>query len=196
MLALTELQQEILTELLNIGVGSASATLSTLLNSEISLSVPQLVFITQQEVLDRFNQKENLIAHDTFTGDISGDAFLLFTEAEQFSLTQEMLHAAPNQEIDELDLLQEVANIVIHNCLGSLSNNLKAPLELGIPRSYRGHFPEEEKKAFTNTAIVLYVDMNFAVKDKGISGFLSLMMDTTGLNKLKIKLDAYMAQFC
>lgn len=45
MIELNELQQDMLTELFNIGMGNAAAALSEMVSEEVLLSIPQISFM-------------------------------------------------------------------------------------------------------------------------------------------------------
>ena len=81
--ALDELELDALSELVNIGVSRAAASLRTMIGQEILLSVPSVQVVTRSQAAQIIGDRdrENLVAvHQAFDGDISGRALLIFPE--------------------------------------------------------------------------------------------------------------------
>ncbi len=173
-LSLNEESLDLLTELVNIGVGRAAASLSDLIGMRIDLMVPRVR-------LDRIDQPCILSEDDSgvgatvviqeFRGAISGRSALVLPHSSGLSLAH--LLSGAEEVSDELDveltgILLEVGNILLNSVMGSLANAVQDNLEYTVPelmpcpltrRTARG--PESES---------LIADVHFSVRDREIAG--------------------------
>lgn len=88
---LDELQLDALTELVNIGVGRAAASLRTMVGEQVLLSVPSVAVITRERAAQIIGESETskLVAvHQAFEGDLSGRALLIFPETNSLELVR------------------------------------------------------------------------------------------------------------
>src|SRR4029078_11269123 len=77
---LTTLQQDAVTELINIAFSRAAASLSDLTKCRVDLEVPEASVHKMGEVtsaIGRFVSGDVATVHQVFTGPVAGDAFLL-----------------------------------------------------------------------------------------------------------------------
>lgn len=128
------------TELMNIGVGRAAASLSDLIGQRIELTVPSIrICQTDSCRIDFYGQVQNpeTLITQTFDGPVRGRASLCFPAASSVALAQILTgsdSAAPGQLDAELSsVLLEVGNIVLNGVMGSLSNAMAANLHYSIP---------------------------------------------------------------
>lgn len=132
--------RDAITELMNIGVGRAAASLSDLIGQRIELTVP-FVRICQTEecraAVFSLNRQPETIISQTFNGPIRGRMSLCFPVASSLSLAQ-LLSGKSTSAQEELDaessgILLEVGNIVLNGVMGSFSNAMSANLNYSIP---------------------------------------------------------------
>src|SRR3954471_15125719 len=77
---LTDLQQDAVTELINITFSRAAASLSDLTRCRVDLEVPEVgvhPIADISEAMGRFVSGDVATVHQVFTGPVAGDAFLL-----------------------------------------------------------------------------------------------------------------------
>src|SRR3569623_1902977 len=77
---LTTLQEDAVTELINIAFSRAAASLSNLTKCRVDLNVPEVTVHSIGEVAEavgRFVSGDVATVHQVFTGPVAGDAFLL-----------------------------------------------------------------------------------------------------------------------
>ena len=80
---LSELQRDALVEAFNIGVGQAAASLASIVNEEVKLSVLTLQLIPRDEALKQFNfhNSDRICAvSQRFSGAFDALGFLIFPE--------------------------------------------------------------------------------------------------------------------
>ncbi len=80
---LTELQLDVLAELCNMGLGTAAASLSEMVASEVLLSVPRVEFVPRADAVRRLGVgRESVLkgVRQHFAGEVGGSALLLFPD--------------------------------------------------------------------------------------------------------------------
>lgn len=191
---LSELQQDAIAEMLNIGMGAAAASLSEMVNQEVNLSVPYVEFMSQKTAFEQIKNTvgENFKAvKEGFNGAFGGDAFLFFSDSHSKELVKILLNKdnLPQELYIEMEqeVLTEIGNIVLNACLGSLVNIFGKELEFKLPVFMQGDFDSvilSEQSEVNNEGVVLLLNMQFSLKDKDISGFISLLMAVDSANAL------------
>ena len=198
---LTELQEDAIVELLNIGMGVAARSLSEMVNEEISLSIPSLEMLSRQSAATHLNgEKPQQIAviKQCFRGAVWGEALLLFPQDKSLELVQVLMKGVPNEMLNELaqDALVEVGNIILHACLASLANLLSIDLNSDIPYFLTGT-AREILGVNTNHLgddIVMFLQMNFGLPIKDIKGYVAIVLEVSSVTQLKQQLDRYLSQ--
>jgi len=191
--ALDDLELDALSELVNIGVSRAAASLRTMIGQEILLSVPSVQVVTRSDAARIIGERdhENLVAvHQAFDGDISGRALLIFPETNSLELVRAVTGGElPLEDIIELEqeALAETGNIILNGCLATIANLLQRSLKMSLPEIIRGAgaelFDLAGVSAEEDVALFLYID--FAVKQRDIRGYIAMLMDLPALMSLK-----------
>ena len=197
-IALSELQLDALTELVNLGVSRAAGNLAVMVREEVVLTVPNVALMTRQEAIQTLSQRDSrsLVAvHQTFEGEIVGRALLIFPEERSLELVRSLVSSElSNEEIIELEqeALAETGNVILNSCLATIANSLESRLKISLPEVIRG----ESTRFFTLPpppeagSTVLFVYINFAVRRRNIEGYIAMLMDLPSLAALKKLLDA------
>jgi len=197
-IALTELQLDALTELVNLGVSRAAGNLAVMVREEVILSVPKVALMTRQDAIQTLSQRDSrsLVAvHQTFEGEIVGRALLIFPEERSLQLVRSLVSSElSNEEIIELEqeALAETGNVILNSCLATIANSLESRLKISLPEVIRGEstrffsLPPPPEAGST----VLFVYINFAVRRRNIEGYIAMLMDLPSLEALKKLLDA------
>lgn len=192
-LGLDELERDALTELVNIGVSRAAASLRKMVNKQVILSVPSVEIVTRKSAASLIGQRESekLVAiQQQFEGPFSGRALLIFPESNGLSLVR----AIVGDEMGEADLadmeeeaLAETGNVILNGCLGSMGNMLQHTLKMSLPHVRRGdsNLLFEVLPGTTEEGYVLFLYINFSVKEHDIRGYIAMIMDLPSMERLK-----------
>jgi chemotaxis protein CheC len=190
---LDDLELDALTELVNIGVGRAAASLRAMVGEQVHLSVPSVRLVSRDEaigILDGGENRKLVAVHQLFQGDLTGRALLIFPEAKSLELVRAVTGGnLPLEDIIELEqeALGETGNIILNGCLASMANMLRRSLRMSLPEILRG-----ECNIFFSLApppeagdVVLLLYITFDVRQRDISGYVALLMDMPSLRNLK-----------
>lgn len=183
--AFSEIELDALTELVNIGVSSAATSLSRMVRQEVGLSVPAVALVTPREaaILMRQNRAHELVAvQQEFSGDLSGRALLLFMEESSFELARLLAGDEDLEPEVRSDALREAGNIILQGCLSAIANLLRRSLSIGSPHVVGG---SAESLLGGAEDAVLFVYMNFEVRERRIGGYVALVLGVSGLEDLR-----------
>jgi chemotaxis protein CheC len=199
--ALSELERDALTEIVNIGVSRAASSLRKMINDQVLLSVPSIDVVSQQRAARLISEREvaELVAvRQDFTGPFSGRAMLIFPETNSLELVRAVaggeLTAAEVVDL-ELEALAETGNIILNSCLATMANMLKRSLTMTIPEVVRGNGATLfEISESGSGGLVLFLYIDFAVRQRDIRGYIAMLMDIPSLATLKELLDEFIAR--
>lgn len=196
---LSELEHDALTELVNIGVSRAAASLRGMVDRQVLLSVPSVEVVSRSAAAALIRERETgpLVAvRQDFNGAFNGQALLIFPEQNSLelvrSVTGDDLSAADVLDIEQ-EALAETGNIVLNSCLATMANMLERPLEMSLPEVIRG----ESARFFElgaddgEAGVVLFLYINFAVSERDIRGYIAMLMDLPSLAALKALIDEF-----
>ena len=190
--SLSELELDALTELVNIGVSRAAASLGAMVGEQVLLSVPSVVIVSRSKAADLLGgtRQDLLVAvRQAFHGDVSGRALLIFPEKNSLELVRAVAGERLSLE-DILDLeheaLAEIGNIILNACIATVANLLERSLTMSLPEIVRGDSDGLfDLGAAIADDVVLFVHINFSLKGHRIMGYVAMVMDFASLNSLK-----------
>jgi len=190
---LAELERDALTEIMNIGVNRAAASLRKMVGSQVHLSVPSLDIVTQRRAARLISERElsELIAiRQDFSGAFSGRAMLIFPETNSLELVRAVTGGTLTaEEVLEMEheALAETGNVILNSCLATMANMLQRSLTMIIPQIMRGSgdllFDVTSDMAHDGLVLFLYID--FAVRERDLRGYIAMVMDIPSLEVLK-----------
>lgn len=200
-----EAERDAVTELLNIAIGQAAASLSQLVEDEVRLSVPFVDFLTPSQAAIRLEAEtqgdDSVAVRQHFEGHFYGDILLIFPEKRSLDLVRHMLgDQVPLEQLTELEqeALLEVGNIILNACLGSLSNQLGLPVEGSLPTYVRGRGARILDLGGTKTLagheeLVMFLHVDFSLLTKNVNGYLAFVMDIIAARHFVEAVQAYVA---
>lgn len=193
-----ELELDALTEVVNIGVSRAAASLRGMVGEEVLLTVPSVAILSRAAAADQLarSSSHRLIGvRQAFHGEFSGKALLIFPEASSLELVRAVAGSELSlEDIVELEqeALAEIGNIILNSCIATIANLLKRSLTISLPEIVRGHGPELfERELVEGEDAILFIRINFRLHGREISGYLAMVMDLPAIASLR----AVMAEF-
>jgi chemotaxis protein CheC len=193
-LTLDALELDALTELVNVGVSRAAASLRTMVGSEVLLSVPAVEMMTYEQAAKLIGERESgplVGVHQSFTGDISGGAMLIFPETNSLELVRAITGGGlPLDDIIavEQEALAETGNIILNGCLATIANMLRRTLKISLPEILHGSGNDIFSRSPVSVAgtAVLFLYIDFSVRNRNIKGYITMLMDLPSLAALKL----------
>lgn len=190
---LTEIEQDALAEIANMGVSRAATSLRQMVGEQVLLSVPSVKIVTRQaasKLVERGNTKKLVGVQQTFEGPFAGKAILIFPQAQSLELVRSIVGSEHSLE-DVIDLeheaLAETGNIILNSCLATIANVLHRTMRMSLPSIVRGDgeaiFEVGSHATGGNLVLFLYIDFN--IKNRDIHGFIALLMDLPSIAALK-----------
>lgn len=203
MITLTELEQDALAEIFNVGVGIATASLHSMTGQHVPVSVPVVEMTSLRQARHHFRHRENrplCAIRQTYAGDFSTDAVLMFPEEHQHHLVRMMVGPElPEDELAEvtLDALGELGNIVLNAVISNLATSLHMELEGSIPvvefltadeilvHKSTGDCVDDEASP------VLTLMIDFELSAQRVGGYLAFLLDNESSERLLLDLAAH-----
>lgn len=137
---LNTLQQDAVTELINIAFSRAAASLSELTNCRVDLEVPEVSVHRVAEIagaVSHFVKGEVATVHQVFTGPVAGDAFLLLNFDGAVHLVDLLTDTHSSTRAlgaSAREVITEVGNILMNACLGVFGNLLQVRFRFSVPK--------------------------------------------------------------
>jgi chemotaxis protein CheC len=190
---LSELEQDALAEIANMGVSRAATSLRQMVGEQVLLSVPGVQIVTRYEaarLVEKGGPPKLVAVQQSFDGPFAGQAMLIFPQAQSLELVRSIVGDQHSLE-DVIDLeeeaLAETGNVILNACLATIANVLRRTMRMSLPSVIRGdgdtlfktgeHAPEQD--------LVLFLYIDFLIKSRDIHGFIALLMDLPSITALK-----------
>ncbi len=204
MIVLTDFQQDVISELFNIGMGSAAASLSQMVGETVTLSVPSVEYIAQEKAVQCIQKivgsQQVTGVKESFKGSFWGDALLIFPESRSRELVRALLKDddLSLETITEMEqeALTEVGNIILNACLGSLANIFQQNLIYGLPVYTQGDCEAllaTDAENQDNEGLLL-LHMDFILQETNLNGYLTLLMNVDSVKALSEQIDLYLEE--
>jgi chemotaxis protein CheC len=190
---LTDIEQDALAEIANMGVSRAAHSLRQMVGKEVLLSVPAVKIVTRQaasKLVERNNAKKLVAVMQSFDGPFAGRALLIFPESQSLELVRSIVGDEHSLE-DVIDLeheaLAETGNIILNGCLATIANVLHRTMRMSLPSIIRGDGAKLFEVGETNSGgqFVLFLYIDFNIKKRNVHGFIALLMDLPSIAALK-----------
>ena len=190
---LSEIERDALAEIANMGVSRAALSLRQMVGEQVLLSVPAVNIVRRKEaarLVERGNATKLVAVQQSFEGPFSGRALLIFPEAQSLELVRSIVGAEHSLE-DVIDLeqeaLSETGNIILNACLATIANVLRRTMRMSLPSVIRGSGAtlfDTETPAFGGD-LVMFLYIDFTIKNRDVRGFIALLMDLPSIAALK-----------
>ncbi len=204
MTSLTQERRETLQEMINIGFGRSMSSLADLLGVHIELSVPDVVAIRTEELLDYLVKvmdgvEDVSLVQQSFLGEFFGEAVLAMpglAGRELVVMLGEDSGFQPALEMGQLEMeaLLEVGNVVIGACLGQFAELLQTNLSFHPPTVLMEniHSAYLQDVLRSRPGDSLLIQTNFKVDLRAVTGYLLILMPTDCLEWLYREVDNFL----
>jgi chemotaxis protein CheC len=201
---LSEIQRDVISEIVNIGIGRSASALSEMTGEEIRLSVPKCEFIQNEvdKILPEGARNSTLVTvRQSFSGEFFGDSILVFPEDRSLELVKLILDdsfpAESAKDLEEEALL-EVGNLVLNGFLGAIGNELDVNIPTSLPFYSKVNGVKEliglSDKDPEIQSIIMVIHVDFEIKNKNINGYVILLLDLSAIENFLELVDSYIAR--
>ncbi|TYQ13769.1 UNVERIFIED_ORG: chemotaxis protein CheC [Zoogloea ramigera] len=207
MVELSELENDALIEIFNIGVGQAAASMSALVSEEVRMSVPSISFISRTDAARLLGSRLAAEAEapdricgvsQHYEGAFDTDAILMFPEDKSLELVRLMVgETVPLQELTDMEqeAMCEIGNIILNACIGTLANVFEQELRGSLPEYHVGTSDEILGVSGSEPdSVVLMLHIDFALDKHQILGYVAFVLDISALHDLKEQINRYIAR--
>jgi chemotaxis protein CheC len=209
MFQLSELENDALIEIFNIGVGHAAASMSAIVNEAVRMSVPSISFIARAEaarLLGAGAHGQNTAPEricgvsQHYAGAFETEAILMFPEDKSLEIVRLMVgEAVPLKELTEMEqeAMCEIGNIMLNSCVGTLANIFQRELHGSLPQYHVGTSDEiltATAGASQANTVVLMLHIDFVLEKHQIHGYVAFVLAISALHDLKDQINLYIAR--
>lgn len=192
----SERQLDFIKETINIGVGQAAASLNSLVDSHVDLSLPGIRIMSLEELAEDqaplFRDKLSYVRL-SFSGPFAGAAMIAFPTEDAVVLVSSLTGVeSTSSGLDAVmaGALNEVGNIIINAVIGSISNLLNEELDFVMPEYVEGTLADvvvQDREDASFAAVVAYID--FRIDRLKVAGNIILVFELVSFNSFLSSVD-------
>jgi chemotaxis protein CheC len=193
-IVINEVEQDIIKELINIGLAKSADSFAQIAKDNVLLSVPDVQIMEPDTVLDFFpesSQTDTVVQSDV-KGDLNGKTFIVFTEMQSNRLADLCLGGSSNFQGNypamKRSLLLEISNILTGALVTQLANLLSLHLygtpPMIVPYAIRKNFKELISDLPLFKPFVLTVKTQFVNSGKLVEMPLLIVFDMDTVQKV------------
>lgn len=198
MFELNEIERDALTEVFNIGVGQAAATMSQMVHEEVLLSAPRFIFTSRAAAAANLSKdvgKRICGVSQRFQGTFDANAILMFPESKSLEIVRLMIgDHIPLEELTDMEqeALSEIGNIILNSLIGSFADLLGCEFFCSMPVFHLGTGSEIlQVGEGGGDAAVLLLHIDFNLERHAITGYVAFLLDVTSMHGLKDSIDRF-----
>ena len=191
---LDDFELDSLSELFNVGLHRAAASLSEITGQRILVDMPQLIVCPISEIekpLADLIGGEIATVHQIFGGAVVGDAVLLIEHDKAALLAKLMTsgEAAGGGRLDQSarEVLAEIGNIVLGACLSGFGDMLELPVSFSVPRIHIESLKSilgSLRTDATEPQYAVIVATQFRLSELAVDGYMVIAIPATSLSRI------------
>ena len=202
MVNLSEMENDALVEIFNIGVGHAAAAMSEIVNEEVTMSVPSITFLNRADAASLLGSKRDgeriCVVSQHYEGAFATEAILMFPEDKSLEIVRLMVgDSMPLDQLTEMEqeAMSEIGNIILNSCVGTLANLFDSELHGSLPVYHVGTSAEILSVCSEQgNDVVLMLHIDFVLSKHQIHGYVAFVLDLSALHDLKDQVSRYLAK--
>ena len=192
-LLMTELERDIIREILNIGLARAADSFAVIAKERVLLEVPSIDLLMSEDIMTKLRdyQARNVTIQSDIRGDFHGTTLMFFSGQHVQRLSRVCLRydSTETLEVNELQesLLLEISNIITGALVTQLANILKANIYGAPPTAPRGDIAESMQSLLPSQQLqplIFSVITQFSDRDNMVELPLMLFFDRVTFEKI------------
>ena len=191
---MTELERDIIREILNIGLARAADSFAVIAQERVLLEVPSIDLLMSNDILSKVReyQARHVPIQSDIRGDFNGTTLMFFSGQHVQRLSRVCLRmqtSAESLEVNELQesLLLEISNIITGALVTQLANILKANIYGAPPVAPHGDIAESMQNLVPEQQLqplIFSVITQFSDRDNMVELPLMLFFDRVTFEKI------------
>jgi len=187
---LTEDEQDVLQELMNVAYGNATAVVADMLDAFASLSIPNIQVLKVDELIATFSDLKNssyFFSTQAFSGEFSGESAFFINEESANNLAKH-LELESSEDLD--DAILELTNVLTSSLTTKLSQEMDTEVNFSLPNISKIPLEEINKsETFQQYSQVIVIDTDLNFEDQQIHGKIFILTKDESIQWLKTKLN-------
>lgn len=186
-------------EISNVAMGQAADLLARLLNVFVKLPIPRVNILEVSELqmalaLTEQNNTYSAVCQGFIGSGISGEALLIFSDSSFSDIAQLLKYTGDIDRTVELELLMEVASILVGACTNGIAQQLDTTFSQGHPVVLGQHVKVSEliKSNAKRWKKTLAIEITYEIENYNISCDLLLLFTEDSLDNLNKRLSYLM----
>lgn len=192
-LSMTELERDIIREILNIGLARAADSFAVIAQERVLLEVPSIDLLMSNDILSKVReyQSRHVPIQSDIRGDFNGTTLMFFSgqHVQRLSRVCLRMQTTESLEVNELQesLLLEISNIITGALVTQLANILKANIYGAPPVAPHGDIAESMQNLVPEQQLqplIFSVITQFSDRDNMVELPLMLFFDRVTFEKI------------
>ena len=197
MIRLTPEQMDVLTEMLNIGIGRSASALSDMVNQEVVLSALLLEFVPRKVLLDKFDSHSGshapAILEQSFSGPFSGKSLMIFSNDQAAELLKTILPPPNTKDQSHTNLLKhdaltEVGNLILTHSISGIADLCKTEISVSLVTYHQS--PLGQLIARRDNELLMLLRVNFSLATSLVRGDLVFILDVSKMSVIVDSINA------
>ena len=189
-ITLTEDEQDVLQELMNVAYGNAASIVAEMLDAFATLSIPNIKIMKTKELLKEFQNLKGesyFFSTQAFVGEFNGEsAFFIDNESAQNLAS----HLELESEDDLDDAILELTNVLTSSLTTRLAQEMDTQVKFSLPSISKVPLSEIEKNnTFKQYSQVIVIDTQLNFQDQKINGEIFILTKDGSIEWLKNRLN-------
>ncbi|SET49841.1 chemotaxis protein CheC [Hymenobacter actinosclerus] len=200
-LHMTELERDIIREILNIGLARAADSFAVVAQEKVLLEVPNLDIVSGRSILEKVSdlQAGHVVIQSDIRGDFNGTTLMFFSGQHVQRLSRVCLRMQTPDSIDidsmQESLLLEISNIITGALVTQLANILKARIYGAPPAHPQGDMDAALRSLLHDhpmvQPLIFSVITQFSDKENSVELPLMIFFDRETFEKIIAIIRAY-----
>ncbi len=190
-IVLTEDEQDVLQELMNVAYGNATAVVADMLDAFASLSIPNIKVMQTDELLNQFQSLKGesyFFSTQAFVGEFSGESAFFIDSVSAQNLST---HLELESEEDLDDAILELTNVLTSSLTTRLAQEMSTEVKFSLPSISKIPLAEiSNNKTFQQYSQVIVIDTQLNFEDQKINGEIFILTKDGSIEWLKNQLNS------
>lgn len=193
----SELQKDALVEICNVGMAKAAVQLSSLLETTVELTIPEVKLSPAKDLIsevDIHHTDRITYVSQKIGGSLSGTIVVMYEGKELSDSLSGLVLGGINNIKDsearacEIEAVVEISNVIISSCISNIANFLSLKLNISVPQYAEDILAESFLNIMSDAELPTDKTIGFITKlkaqENGADGILMMFLDEVSVSTL------------